>query len=75
MWTATAFGLILLVVVLVFILENLQDVKVNFFTVHWRIPLGIDLLLAALLGGLVVFTAGAVRLLQLRRQSRRKSKS
>jgi uncharacterized integral membrane protein len=73
-WTATAVGLVLLVVVLVFILENLQDVKVSFFTVHWKIPLGVDLLFAALLGGLVVFTAGAVRLLQLRRQSRLRSK-
>ncbi|GEM_PF-2747638 len=74
LWAALAAGMVLLVVVLVFILENLQQVRVSFFTVHWDIPLGIDLLLAAVLGGLVVFSAGAVRLFQLRRQARRQTK-
>lgn len=72
-WAAMAAGLVLLVVVLVFILENLQEVKVSFFTAHWRIPLGVDLLLAAVLGGLVVFSAGAVRLFQLRLHARRQA--
>jgi uncharacterized integral membrane protein len=68
-----AAGLVFLVVVLVFILENLQDVKVSFFGAHWTIPLGVDLLLAAVLGGLVVFTAGAIRLLDVRRSARRRA--
>ncbi len=72
-WTALAAGMVLLVVVLVFILENLQDVKVTFFSLHWHLPLAIDLLLAAVLGGAVVFLAGAVRLLQLRIQARRQA--
>ncbi len=70
-WTAVALGMVFLVVVVVFILENLQDVKVTFFGASWRVPLAIDLLLAAVLGGAVVFSAGAVRLLQLRVRSRR----
>ena len=70
-WTAVVAGLVFLTVVLVFILQNLQDVDVRFFTARWRIPLGLDLLLAAVLGGLVVVMAGAVRLLQLRRVARR----
>lgn len=70
-WTAIAAGLLFSVVVLVFILENLQDVKASFFTVHWSVPLGVDLLLAAVLGGLMVFAAGAARLAQLRRHARR----
>ena len=70
-WTALAVGLALLVVVVVFILENLQDVKVTFFGLHWKIPLGLDLLLAAALGGAVVFAAGALRMLQLRLHARR----
>lgn len=63
--------MILLVILLVFILQNLQEVKVSFFTVHWRAPLAVDLLFATVLGGLVVFTAGSVRILQLRRIARR----
>lgn len=73
-WTAVVVGLVLLAVVLVFILQNLQDVDVSFFGARWRIPLGVDLLLAAVLGGLVTVTAGAVRLLQLRRVARRHAK-
>lgn len=72
-WTALAVGLALLIVVVVFILENLQDVKVTFFGVHWKIPLGLDLLLAAALGGAVVFAAGALRMLQLRLHARRQA--
>jgi uncharacterized integral membrane protein len=72
-WTALAVGMVLLVAMVVFILQNLQDVKVTFFAVHWRIPLALDLLLAAVLGGAVVFSAGAVRLMQLRLRARRQS--
>jgi len=72
-WTALALGMVVLVAVVVFILENLQDVKVTFFGAEWRVPLAIDLLLAAVLGGAVVFSAGAVRLLQLRLHARRQS--
>jgi len=63
--------MVLLVVLLVFILQNLQRVKVSFFTVHWRAPLAVDLLFATVLGGLVVFAAGSVRIIQLRRTARR----
>jgi uncharacterized integral membrane protein len=63
--------MVLLVVLLVFILQNLQKVKVSFFAVHWRAPLAVDLLFATVLGGLIVFAAGSIRILQLRRLARR----
>jgi putative membrane protein len=69
-WLAVAGGIVALVVVLVFVLENLKSVPVGFFGATWRIPLGLDLLLAALLGGVVVFLLGTVRILQLRRVAR-----
>lgn len=68
---AVAAGLVLLVILLVFILQNLQEVKVTFFTVHWRAPLAVDLLFATVLGGLVVFAAGSVHIIRLRRVARR----
>lgn len=70
-WIAFAFGMLALVLVLVFILQNLRSVRADFFTATWRIPLGVDLLLAAILGGLVVFLVGAARIVQLRRVARR----
>jgi uncharacterized integral membrane protein len=70
-WTFVAIAIIALVVVLVFILENLHATDATFFGVHWRIPLGLDLLLAALLGAAAVFVVGAARTLQLRLLARR----
>jgi len=70
-WTFVAIAIIALVVVLVFILENLHATDATFFGVHWRIPLGLDLLLAALLGATAVFVVGAARTLQLRLLARR----
>lgn len=64
-------GLVALIVILVFILQNLHDAKVSFFAAHWDIPLGLDLLLAALLGGVIVSVAGAARIAQLRMTARR----
>lgn len=65
-WTFVAIAIVVLVVVLVFILENLHATDATFFGLHWRIPLGIDLLLAALLGAAAVFIVGAARIVQLR---------
>ena len=70
-WTFVAIAIIALVVVLVFILENLHATDATFFGVHWHIPLGLDLLLAALLGAAAVFVVGAARTLQLRLLARR----
>jgi len=70
-WTFVAVAIVVLVVVLVFILENLHATDATFFGVHWRIPLGLDLLLAALLGAIAVLVVGASRTLQLRLLARR----
>lgn len=69
-----AAGMLGLVVVLVFILQNLDDVKVSFFTANWRIPLGVNLLFAAILGGLVAFGIGSLRILELRKLAKERAK-
>jgi hypothetical protein len=66
--------MILLVAVLIFILQNLHSTTVHFVNASWRIPLGVDLLFAVILGGLIVFCAGSLRILQLRRLARRQSR-
>jgi len=60
-----------LVLVLVFILQNLQDVSVSFLVFHGQIPLGVALLVSATLGGVIVLAAGAARVVQLRHTRRR----
>lgn len=73
-WVAVSACLFFLVVVLVFILQNLHSVKAHFFWATWTIPLAVDLLLATVLGGLIVFTVGSLRIVQLRRAAHRTSR-
>jgi lipopolysaccharide assembly protein A len=70
-WTMVGIGVILLVAILVFILQNSQRVRVRFLMVDGTLPLGVALLFAALLGALLVLVAGAARVLQLRVVARR----
>ena len=65
-WTAVVVGLLALVVILVFILQNQQSVEVSFITFSGHLPLAVALLFAMILGALIVFAFGAARLLQLR---------
>lgn len=67
--------LVLLGLVITFIVQNLQRVRVTFITAHWSWPLAVDLLLAAVLGGLVAATMGAARKLQHRRLARRQRRT
>jgi uncharacterized integral membrane protein len=64
-------GAIVLIVLLVFILENTQSVKVSFFGASGQLPLGVALLLAAIGGALLTGIVGAARIVQLRRHVRR----
>jgi uncharacterized integral membrane protein len=65
-------GAVVLILLLVFILENTQSVKVSFFGASGHLPLGVALLLAAIGGALLVGIVGAARIVQLRRHVRRR---
>ena len=70
-WTAVLAGALILVLLLVFILQNSNRVKVSFFGGSWQIPLGVALLFAAVGGVLLVGTIGVARLTQVRLSARR----
>jgi uncharacterized integral membrane protein len=70
-WTMVGIGVVLLIAILVFILQNGQRVRVRFLMVNGTLPLGVGLLLAAVLGALLVLVVGAARVLQLRVVARR----
>ena len=65
-WTAIVVGIVALVIILVFILQNLQSVEVSFLPLHGRLPLAVALLFAMILGAVIVVAFGAARILQLR---------
>src|ERR1700674_4811977 len=65
-WTAIVIGLVALVVILVFILQNQQTVQVTFLVFQGHLPLAVALLFALILGAVIVVAFGAARILQLR---------
>jgi uncharacterized integral membrane protein len=71
-WNSLIAGSIVLILLLVFILENTESVKIAYFGVGFHLPLGVALLLAAIGGALVVGIVGTARMLQLRRHVRRR---
>ena len=69
-WTALVIGLLGLVLILVFILQNLQNVELSFLIFHGHLPLAIALLFAVILGAIIVLGFGGARIMQLRMVSR-----
>lgn len=74
-WVATGAALLLLILIIVFILQNSAKVDVQFLGWSGTIPLGMALLIAAVGGGVVVAIAGVARVTQLRKYARRTKRS
>jgi lipopolysaccharide assembly protein A len=68
-------GAIVLVLLLIFILENTQSVKISFLGASGHVALGIALLLGAVGGALLTGALGAARIAQLRLHTKRYSRS
>lgn len=74
-WTAVAVGLLFLLALLIFIFQNLENVRVTFITLHASFPLALSLLSASVAGALVVLLLGVSRIVQLRRVARHHRKA
>jgi uncharacterized integral membrane protein len=70
-WWALAFGLLILIVLLVFIAQNTHSITIRFLAWQWSSPTGIAFLLAAVGGALVTVAAGSARMVQLRRAAKK----
>lgn len=70
-WIMLILGAVILTLLLVFILMNSQHVPVHLYGANISAPLGVALLLAAILGVLLVVVPGAGRIYQLRRATKR----
>jgi uncharacterized integral membrane protein len=71
MWVGLGVAAIVLLLLLIFILENGRSVDIGYFGAHGHLPLGVALLLAAVAGALLVLIPGTGRIIQLRRTARR----
>ena len=70
-WTALVIGILALVLILIFILQNLQSVEISFLVFHGHLPLAVALLFAVILGAIIVLAFGGARIAQLRGVARR----
>jgi lipopolysaccharide assembly protein A len=70
-WIASALFALVLLLLLIFILQNGTRVQISYLGAHGRLPLGVALLLAAVLGVLLVVIPGTGRIIQLRMTARR----
>jgi uncharacterized integral membrane protein len=70
-WVAVGFFAVILLLLLIFIVQNSTEVSVSYLGMHGRLPLGVAMLLSAVCGVLLVVLAGAARISQLRAVARR----
>ncbi|HEY7176021.1 MAG TPA: lipopolysaccharide assembly protein LapA domain-containing protein, partial [Micromonosporaceae bacterium] len=70
-WVALVLFAIVLLLLLIFVLQNLQHARISFFGAHGTVPQGVALLLAAVFGILLVALPGTARIIQLRLRERR----
>jgi uncharacterized integral membrane protein len=72
-WVSVATALVLLVLLIVFILQNQDYVQVRFLGLEGAVSLGMALFIAAVGGGVLVAIAGAARIIQLRAVAHRRA--
>ena len=75
LWATVGTSLAVMVILIVFILQNQDYVQVRFFGLSGSVPAGVALVIGAVGGGILVGTAGAARILQLRLSARRRRRS
>ena len=75
LWIASVLFAVVLLLLLIFILQNGQRAEISFFGAHAHLPVGVALLLAAVFGILLVALPGTARIVQLRVLARRRAEA
>ena len=71
LWTGLIVSAVVLILLLVFVLQNLTQMPITFLFWTVNLPIGVAMLFAAIAGILLVAIPGGLRMLQLRRAARR----
>lgn len=66
-WVGLIVGAVITLMLLVFILQNLDSQNIDLFFWTVNLPLGVSLLIAAILGAVITAIVGSLRMLQVRR--------
>jgi putative membrane protein len=70
LWVGLIVAAVVLVLLLIFVLQNSQTVQVDYFGFSGHLPLAVAILLGVAAGALLVALPGTIRILQLRRTVR-----
>ena len=73
-WIALILGALILILLLIFILQNNVSADFAFFGLAFNLPLGVAMLFAAIAGVLIAALLGSVRLFKLSRRVRKLEK-
>lgn len=73
-WAALILGVIILILLLVFIIQNNVSTGFHYMAWEFSLPLGVAILLAAIAGALVMALVGSVRMFTLGHRVRRLEK-
>ena len=65
LWIALILGAIVLVLLLIFVIQNNVTTQFQYFGAQFQLPLGVAMLLAAVAGALVMARVGSVRMIQM----------
>jgi lipopolysaccharide assembly protein A len=65
-WVGICVAAVLLIVLVIFMLQNTRPVLVTFFSLEGTVPLAIALLIAGIGVGLIALVVGTIRIGQLR---------
>jgi uncharacterized integral membrane protein len=66
-WIGLVVGALILILLLVFVLQNNENTKLSILAWDFTLPLGVSMLFAAIAGALIMALAGGTRILQLRK--------
>ena len=64
-WISLILGAIVLVMLLIFVIQNSETARFEYFGATFDLPLGVAMLLAAIAGALVMALVGSVRMIQM----------
>ena len=70
-WVGIFIAAVVLVALIVFMLQNTQEVVVSFLGLEGAVPLAVALLIAGVGVGVIALVIGSVRITQLRRRAHR----
>ncbi|MBX9639113.1 MAG: lipopolysaccharide assembly protein LapA domain-containing protein [Mycobacteriaceae bacterium] len=71
LWSSLIGGFLILILLLIFIAQNTAPTPFTFLGWHWTLPLGVAILLAAVVGGLITVAVGTARIIQLRHAAKK----